>query len=159
MLIYQEFESTNWGSKMMVMAVAIEFLLGHCVLWYSVVIKPFLRYDRMVDGVVTTVSGYNCWSPLDVLKYRWACQWILSQFSWFHYQICLHVWKATKSTLASFSYVPYLGLKVHEVDYHVMRIVGVLRKLQLVSSHVLVSYVVIAKLSISICYVQVEIWY
>jgi hypothetical protein len=52
-----------------------------------------------------------------------------------------------------------VGFEDHEFDSHVMRIVSVLCKLNFVSMHILIICVATLKLDISICYVQVDVYY
>lgn len=48
-----------------------------------------------------------------------------------------------------------VGFEVHEVNFLVMRIISILRKVQHVSNHVLINYIATTKFNISICYVHV----
>ena len=58
-----------------------------------------------------------------------------------------------------FVFLLIVGVKVHEVDSFVMRIVSLLNELQFDSNHVLMNYVETTTLSKSICYVHVGIYY
>lgn len=86
------------------------------------VIKPLQRYDCIVDGVVITDSGDNLLSPLEIVKCERTCQWVLSQYLYFHHQTCMYISKSNWTNSTIFVVCLLLGFEVHDVDSQVKRL-------------------------------------